>query len=244
MAFYTTQVRSICESLADYEENGAYNIHDIIKKAKPKIFDFNYPYFTAEQKSQLETNILKHYYFEEIGLETYNQWKVKLDIRLNEIMPKYVKMYELISRDFNPFNNVDYTRTRDIDGHNASNTSNNTNTQTNGSVTDTSNNLHWDKFNDTPQGAVTGIESDTYLSNARKVTDSGNNTSVDNTNTASTSTGATNGSNNENLVEHVVGKYGGKSYTELMLEYYSNEFYNIDLMIIKDLQDLFMGLWR
>ena len=37
-------------------------------------------------------------------------------------------------------------------------------------------------YSDTPQGALTGVESETYLTNARKVTDSGNSqTDVDET---------------------------------------------------------------
>jgi hypothetical protein len=37
--------------------------------------------------------------------------------------------------------------------------------------TETTTKTHWDKFSETPQGSVTNLENDTYLSNARKVTD-------------------------------------------------------------------------
>ena len=48
---------------------------------------------------------------------------------------------------------------------------------------ETTSNTRYDLYSDTPQGALTGVESETYLTNARKVTDNG---SRDNTGTQTT----------------------------------------------------------
>ena len=67
------------------------------------------------------------------------------------------------------------------------------------------------------------------------------NTSVDGTSSERT----TKNKSIESLVEyseHVVGKMAGKSYTEMLLDF-RKTFLNIDMMIIKELGDLFMGLW-
>ena len=43
--------------------------------------------------------------------------------------------------------------------------------------------------------------------------------------------------------EHIVGKMRGTSYTKLLMEF-RDTFLNIDMMIIKELSDLFFGLWE
>lgn len=48
--------------------------------------------------------------------------------------------------------------------------------------------------------------------------------------------------NTEDYLHHVIGKTGGVSYSKLLKEY-RETFINIDMMIIKDLRDLFMNIW-
>lgn len=93
MAVYTTQLRTICESLASNQPGGYSQINQIIEEARPKIFDFEYPIFNPEYKSVLETKIIRHYYTQEIGLETVGLWKLKLETRMTEIMPYFNKLY-------------------------------------------------------------------------------------------------------------------------------------------------------
>ena len=69
---YTTQVRFICESKAGIVEpytNISYT--EIIERARPKIFNFSYPIWNENKRKELETNILKHFYTNEIGSETF-----------------------------------------------------------------------------------------------------------------------------------------------------------------------------
>lgn len=65
---------------------------------------------------------------------------------------------------------------------------------------------------------------------------SGNNSKTINENTTETI------KNIEDYLQHVVGKRGAASYSKLLLEY-RDTFLNIDLMIIRDLKDLFMNIW-
>ena len=160
----------------------------------------------------------------------------------------------------------------------------------------------WDVYSDTPQGALTNVDQNTYLTNARKishdseldVTDddiyretngnertfnetNGNtrtfnegqgnlrtyNETNDNTRTydedqentrtfdeeqdntktfnEGTQTDRTY-SNTNQYVEHVVGKFPGKSYASLIKEFRDN-LLNIDVDIIGELSDLFIKLW-
>lgn len=118
MSNYTTELRFVCETFAGLDESEGYNsINTIIEKARPKIFNFSYPIFDSAYKPTLETKIIKHYYTRELCAETYGRWKLFLDARLNEIMPKYNKLYESELLKFNPLYDADYTKegNRDTD---------------------------------------------------------------------------------------------------------------------------------
>lgn len=58
---------------------------------------------------ELETKILRHYYMEEIGLETVALWKLFLEDKLNAIMPYYNKLYETTVKDYDYMVDVDVT---------------------------------------------------------------------------------------------------------------------------------------
>lgn len=110
MSKYTTEVRFLCESLTGHTESvGFTDANTVIADATQYIFDFEYPIFDNAYKSVLETKILRHYYTREIGEETYGLWKLRLQDRLNVIMPYYNQLYESTLLSFNPFYDVDLT---------------------------------------------------------------------------------------------------------------------------------------
>lgn len=111
MSKYTTQVRFICETASGLSESeGQTSVKQIIAAAIPSVFDFDFPIFDESYRTVLETKILKHYYTREIGLETVGLWKLKLDTKLNEIMPFYNQLYKSELIEFNPMYDVDLTR--------------------------------------------------------------------------------------------------------------------------------------
>lgn len=193
MSKYTTEVRYICEHESGLEESVGYNdVEQVIENSRDKIFNFNYEIFDNEYKPILETKILKHYYTREIGLETVGLWKLKLNTKMNEIMPYYNQLYKSALLEFNPLWTEDITTThsKGTDGTsinvndrqtntsmsnvNASErgltgTENSTNINANENITNVDD-VSRDKYSDTPQGALTDLENDAYLTNARKVT--------------------------------------------------------------------------
>ena len=303
MSKYTTEVRYICEVAAGLAESADYTgVEDVIKKALPVVFDFSFPIFDESYRSVLETKILKHFYTREIGLETVGLWKLKLNTKLNEIMPYFNQLYSSQLYAFNPFYDVDLTRKHRIDGSGKRDTDTTSNTETEHRITvDETGNTTTDntgsstgegtsentevrtgtnnqtddfveKYSDTPQGAITDLRGDKYLTNAtirnddRKQNTSDNvkndgktssdvstkdNTEVEetrNTNTSGNNSSTTNGNvsatltNTEDYLETVQGKNGGTSYSKLLMEY-RETFLNIDMMVIDQLEDLFMQLW-
>ena len=331
MSKYTTEVRYIVEQASGLKESAGYkSINNVISNALNNVFDFDFPIFDEAYRSVLETKILKHYYTREIGFETVGLWKLKLDTKLNEIMPYYNQLYKSQLLEFNPLYDVDYTTTRSIQGNDTRNdttneTRNEERTQTeNGTKTEnwnesnikndsgsrtenyiedneinntsnesgsgtssiSDNKTNKDVYSDTPQGALTGLESGEYMSNARIVNDLGNSESeseytTDGTNartetlnkeisvehendtnesrthelTGSSTNNVTGNvesannstfnsvvNNTEEYLERVSGKRGGEDYSTL-IQKYRDTFLNIDMMVIGELNDLFMLVW-
>ena len=106
MSKYTTEIRFICET---------YSVNAIIEQAIPKIFDFDFPIFDENYRNVLCKKILKHYYTREIAFETIGLWKLKIDTKLNEIMPYYNELYKSSLLEFNPFYDVELERKHKTD---------------------------------------------------------------------------------------------------------------------------------
>ena len=221
----------------------------IITSAIPKIFSFSFPIFDEKYRTILEKKILKHFYTREICEETVGLWKLRLDTKLNEIMPYYNKLYKSELLEFNPLYTTNLTRTKKTDYDSNKNTTNNgtvkSTSESNGSDTVTNSNVKIDLYSDTPQGALTGVENETYLTNARKTSDSGNSSSstsnsiTGNVTNSDSSTDALNST--EDYLETVIG-FEGSSASDLLIKY-RDTFLNIDMMVIEDLETLFFQLW-
>lgn len=113
MSKYTTEVRYICENYASLNQSKGYNdIETILDNSWDKVFDFPFPMFSEEYREDLCKKILRHYYTREICEETVGLWKLRLNSRMNEIMPYYNKLYnsELISIE--PLINTRLSNTR------------------------------------------------------------------------------------------------------------------------------------
>ena len=271
MSKYTTEVRYICETLAGRDMSAGYSsVRDTIDESWRKIFDFDFPIFDEEYRPVLCKKILMHYYTREIGLETIGLWKLKLETKMNEIMPYYNQLYDSCLLDIKPFMDADYVKTHEgaDSGSNDGNTNKNygeniadsrqhsENAVGNGVTTDRGNTQSWDVYSDTPQGALVNVANDTYLTNARKVNgshdNSVNNTYDDNRRGDSSGTSKRTGedstvlhgefNNTNQYTERVLGKFPGTSYSKLLKEF-RETFLNIDMDVIKALGDLFIKLW-
>lgn len=199
-----------------------------IKNLIDNNFDFKlteYPIFDENYRDTLNQKILYHYYENEIGFETPALFRFYLNQTLNEIMPKYNVLYENQMKLINNLTgNVNLTETfKKEDEANSSTTSNST------SVNDNKN-----LFQDTPQGAIstTNIDNQTWATNLtlNKGNIADNSISTGNTNTI------------ENYLKTIIGNNGNK-YNIDILEDLKNKFLNIDMLIINDLNELFMQIF-
>lgn len=222
-------------------------------------FDFqmsNYPIFDENYRNTLNNNILNHYYESEIGFETAPLFRFYLNQRLNEIMPKYNQLYlaqkNLIDNNL-LLNNVNLTEslTGSSIKNDTNNTTNNTSTTTSSSSqsTNTGSSSSKNLYQDTPQGNIPSQDIDAQNVYATNITLDRNNTS-NSINDTSSGTGSSNSTlsnilnSNENneYLKQIIGNNGGKYNIDLLNDI-KNNLMNIDLMIIDELYDLFMGIF-
>lgn len=253
MSKYTTEVRFICENSAGLSESeGADNVDSILDKCWNKVFNFDFPIFDENYRQVLCRKILKHYYTREIAHETVGRWKLALNAKLNEIMPYYNQLYKSELLEFNPFYDVDLTRSREGSGT-SNRTSNNTeiNSGTSKNVSSgsgTNNTDTLNRFSDTPQNSMDtqGIADSVPLTTVTKVNED-NTTTNESTDTLTrndtkTGNGTENINNTDKYIETVKGKQGTENYSSL-LKKFRETFLNIDMMIIEDCSDCFFTLW-
>ena len=253
MSKYTTEVRFICENNAGLSESeGADNVDSILDKCWDKVFNFDFPIFDENYRQVLCRKILKHYYTREIAHETVGRWKLALNAKLNEIMPYYNQLYKSELLEFNPFYDVDLTRSREGSGT-SNKTSNNTETNSGtsknvSSGSGTSNTDTLNRFSDTPQNSMDtqGIADSVPLTTVTKVNED-NTTTNESTDTLTrndnkTGSGTENINNTDKYIETVKGKQGTENYSSL-LKKFRETFLNIDMMIIEDCSDCFFTLW-
>lgn len=185
------------------------------------VFNLNdYPIFDENYRDILNKKILDHYLMSEIGLETPALFNHYLGSKLNEIMPYYNTLYQkqalLLER---LENNVNLTESFN---RNIANESSGTSTGTSDGKT---------LFEDTPQGRLVQSTMDNM--------DHATNINFSKSNDSSSST--SNGASTEDYIKTIMGNNGGKYNFEILNEI-KNNLLNIDLLIINELSDLFMGI--
>ena len=230
MSKYTTEVRFICETEYGLKESvGQTKIADILADVAPKIFNFDFPIFDENYRLALEIKILRHFYTREIGSETVGLWKLRLEDKMNEVMPYLNKFYAMYVKEVNPLYEMDYTKE-----HHGSNDSVNDYNNTASSFSDnTSNDQRL--YSDTPQGELTDVQKGKYLTNA--TFDSGKNEGSAN----SIGFGKNVIKDTDSYFDTVQGR-GSKMVGDLWKSFYEG-FQNVDKMLFKELEVLFMQLW-
>lgn len=220
MAHYTITIKSLIDNNFDFQLD-------------------DYPIFDENYRNTLNQNILYHYYENEIGFETAPLFRFYLKQKLNEIMPYYNELYKVQKKLINEnllLNNVNITE--NLQGTNTNNTSTSASSQSNSSNSGTSNNKNL--FLDTPQGdEYKGSINDTNY--ATNVTFD-NNTSSNTIQDTSSNSGTANVSGTNAYIKSIIGNNGAKFNIDVLNDI-KNKLMNIDLLIINELNDLFMQIF-
>lgn len=205
-------VYALLNSYVNFANDTPVKISDLAKAGRSAFFDFDYPLTDKISREDFETMILNHFIMRRIGYETVTAFKIALNVKLNEIMPMYNKMFDSIW-DWNIFADGE-TTTRDLT---EDRTTNGENVVSSNSTTD-------QRFSNTPQNAIDDVKSGKYVSEYTFDTD------INNTNSTNKI------SDNNNLLEVV--KKSPADKMRLYSEFLKNR-QNVYTMIFKDLDVLF-----
>ena len=230
---------SILESYVNYGKlsSDTVKIKDMWKVGRTYLFDFQYP-LLIETKENFEHNIINHYLMRRINYETVNLFKIMLENKLNEIMPKYNIL-------FSKLNGWDiFKADTTIREYKDSGITSNSTTQHNkasGSTTSngSSKNSGDSAYSDTPQSQITDIEDNSYISEYTKTSSSGNTDMLTTNSNTIDNTGIESGTSTKDVNETVTHTVSNTLDVYLKFQ---NEYNNIYTMIYKDLDCLFYGL--
>ena len=149
-------IYSILKSFVYYDDTQT-KIKDLASSGRERIFDFDYPLSENVQKQDFEVLILNHFLMRRIGYDTLNAFKIALNVKLNEIMPIYNKMFDALN-GWDIFN----------DGERIVETGQNTLTNET-----TSENTSDRRYSDTPQNQLQNVKDGKYITDYNFDTDNG-----------------------------------------------------------------------
>lgn len=236
-------VYTILESIVNYGKDEKTKIKDLAKVGRTTIFDFDYPLTNKISKQDFECMILNHFLMRRIGFDTVTAFRIQLNVKINEIMPLYNKMFDAIS-NWNIFNDGEITEKTGTDNRTQNSTNESTNETenilTNSSTTETTNTS--DRRNsELPQNQLENLRNGSYVSNYNYDTDS--NSGQDSSQSQGTSTSTNNTTNNstDNNIYNETIKRSPADKIAIYKEFQEN-LKSIYGMIFKDLECLFYQL--
>ena len=195
-------------------EHVTIELREVVKDSD--IFDRcdPFPIWDEDHRGELEKKIIEHYYFRQIGFETVGRFKFNLNVRLREIMPRMNKLYKTTLYEYNP-----------IENYNMKEGSTDERTATDKRKTEIEN---LNKFQETPEGELQNLIEGKYVTNATHGTDKSNG--------EDTHTGKD---------THSAWRHGniGVTTTQQLIEAERKITIDLDLMIIEELKDLFIGVY-
>lgn len=220
-------VYSLLESIVNYGTDDKTKIKDLAKAGRTTFFNFNYPLTSKISREDFETMILNNFIDRRIGYETLTTFRIKLNVKLNEIMPTYNKMFDMLD-GWDIFQDGEQTIRVVSDSRNV-NASTTTNTSSQTSATNTKDT----RKSDTPQNELEDVRDGSYVTDYEYRTDIASGTD------SSSNTGTSQSINTGNLQETVNKSPSDKLkiYTEFI-----EKRQHIYTMIFKELDCLFYQL--
>lgn len=220
-------IYAILNSYVNFGNPNPVAIPELAKEGRGAIFSFTYNLTSKISKEEFEVMILNHYMMRRIGFETPTGFKLALQVKLNEILPLYNKLFDALD-GWDIFNDGEETiRTMTDAGINSS---------TNGLTSETisaNNNTSDRRYSKMPQNELSDIR------NGSHITDYNYDVNDDSGSVNSTTSGTTNETTNKTINENVKRSPADK------MAIYQTMFENINHIysrIFKELDDLFYGL--
>ena len=212
-------LKSLMNSICNYGKEEKTNIYNLAKGSRETIFNFDYPLSDKVNREDFEIMILNHYIHRRIGFDTPTEFRIALNVKLNEIMPRYNKLFDMLD-GWDLYNDGEVTTRVQTD--NGSNTLNNTINANDTNISDRRN-------SNVPQNELEDVQNGSYMTDYNYDTNTDSNTTVSNT------SGNNSNTTNETITRSPSDKI--RIYKEFM-----ENVNNIYSLIFKDLDSLFYGL--
>ena len=212
-------LKSLMNSICNYGKEEKTNIYGLAEGSRTTIFNFDYPLSDKVNREDFEIMILNHYIHRRIGFDTPTEFRIALNVKLNEIMPRYNKLFDMLD-GWDLYNGGEVTTRVQTDS--GSNTLNNTINANNTNISDRRN-------SNVPQNELEDVQNGSYMTDYNYDTNTDSNTTVSNT------SGNNSNTTNETITRSPSDKI--RIYQEFM-----ENVNNIYSLIFKDLDSLFYGL--
>lgn len=203
-------------------------LKDVVRVTKGDIGLDSYPLFREDYRSSLNEKIQNHFWNQEIGMESVDLWRFNMRRKMAEIMPYYNKLYDSENIKYDPLSTMNLETK-------SNNTQQQTSSSSGASVSSGTNDAKSRAVNSTfPQSALNDNDTGNYADSSAE----------------SNASGANTGTASENRSEQGTGTAAGDSTTtgytgpaaDLLMRYRA-ALLNIDMLVIRDLQELFMSVW-
>lgn len=222
---------SILNSIVNGEkdEEDYTKIKNLAKEGRSIIFNFYYPLTNNITKEKFETMILNKFLTRRINFDTLYIFRMKLDVKLNEIMPRYNKLFDSLEnwdifndgevvtetgRDTKTSNQTGKTTNESRQTENTTNESSQTGNTTNETTQNTSseNSIETSsetsasstndrRYSDTPQDQLTNVQNGTYLTDYTY--DQNSSSGEDSSNSSGTSSSENSTNSEENKIQNI-----------------------------------------
>ena len=212
-------IYALLNSIVNFGKEEQTKISELAKNGRGTFFDFQYPLSKVINKEDFECMILNHYMMRRIGFDTLTAFKLQLNVKLNEIMPLYNKLFDALE-NWNIFQDGEITE-RDLTDNRTINNTNKINSESE-SNSDR-------RFSEMPQNQLQNISDGTYLTDYN----------LDKNNDKSKTDGESN-TKDDNVVKEII-KRSPSDKINIYKQFIESKN-NIYSMIFKDLDNLFYQL--
>ena len=200
----------------------------------------DYPIFDEQYREFLNAKIIDHYYYREIGVETVDMFIRQLRTKMLEIMPYYNKWYQAedMMADINPLSTQDVHSTGSAHSHSGSSTTQKQHEKADNTTTGSNSSKGRTVQSETPQTMLSGNQDyATAASDNHSTADGTTNVHSAGSLESAADSSTSSGSGNE------AHTWGYSGHAPALIDAWRSTFANIDMMVIDELESLFMGIY-
>jgi hypothetical protein len=198
-----------------------------------------YPIFDPDYREGLNRKIIQHFYMQEIGVETISLFTYFLRRRMNEIMPYWNQVYRSTQIEFDPLSTYDLITVRDETGQEISSRGSQGTNTSNGNSLSGAVSSAGSIASNTPQTVLSGNKD--YATSANRSDSKSDTTAEQNAETQTIANEDATANTTGNTTSRTSGYQGSAAN---LLRAYRETLLNVDMLVIDQLEDLFMGIWN